>query len=276
MLTVGIILLFIGVAIAPSITQCVVTASHEDDRIAVTTQAYGIQGYGTITVKLSKAQYQDLEQYLADFRQRLNQTTTREEAIPILKEAVVKFDTYGLLPKGMNIEDAQRLVIGENHDTKILQLVSRIGKEKSLNFSTNVLCLVAGYSNKTVITTLFQRVTFFNFLLLSNFLKKVMTSFALYLLLDIILIEITMFFFAIDTILPIVLWSDIYLQSGDGFLYSFGLGGIKKQVGTLNGQINGFTGIKILLNLNDPFVFFYLGSGLYVNVGTEPMQSIIR
>jgi hypothetical protein len=65
-------------------------------------------------VKLTREQYQDLEQYLVEFRARLNQTTTREEAIPIFKGAVVELDKYGLLPKGMNAEKAQRLVTGWN------------------------------------------------------------------------------------------------------------------------------------------------------------------
>jgi hypothetical protein len=110
-LAVGIILLFIGVAVAPSINQNVVKASQEDDLIEVTTQACGIQGYGDNTVKLTRQQYQDLEEYLVEFRARLNQTTTREEAIPIFKEAVVELDKYGLLPRGMSVEQAQRFVL---------------------------------------------------------------------------------------------------------------------------------------------------------------------
>jgi hypothetical protein len=51
-LAVGIILLFIGVAVAPSINQSIVTASQDDDLVEVTTQACGIKGYGNTTVKL--------------------------------------------------------------------------------------------------------------------------------------------------------------------------------------------------------------------------------
>jgi len=112
-LAVGVILLFIGVTIAPNINHSIVKASQDDDLIEVTTQACGIQGYGDTTVKLTREQYQNLEEYLVEFRAKLNQTTTREEAVPIFKDAVVELDKYGLLPKGMSVERAQRLVSSE-------------------------------------------------------------------------------------------------------------------------------------------------------------------
>ena len=109
-LAVGIILLFVGVTIAPSINFYVVKASNDNDFVEVTTQACGIKGYGDTTVKLTRQQHQNLEEYLVEFRERLNQTTTREEAVPLFKEAVVELNKYRLLPKGMNVAQTQRLV----------------------------------------------------------------------------------------------------------------------------------------------------------------------
>ena len=90
--TCGIILLFIGVTIAPGITYSVVTASYGSDFVEVTAQACGIRGYDNTTMKLTREQYQSLEQYLVEFRARLNQIATREEAVPIFKEAVMELD----------------------------------------------------------------------------------------------------------------------------------------------------------------------------------------
>ncbi|MCX6661176.1 MAG: hypothetical protein NTY91_01335, partial [Euryarchaeota archaeon] len=135
-LAVGIILLFIGVAVAPSINQSIVTASQDDNLVEVTTQACGIKGYGYTTVKLSRERYQDLEQYLVDFRARLNQTSTREEAVPIFKEAVVELDKYGLLPKGMSVENIMQLIA---HDS-----MKNTFKLQSINENTNFLSLVTG------------------------------------------------------------------------------------------------------------------------------------
>jgi len=132
-LAVGIILLFIGVAVAPSINSSVVKASNDKDLVEVTSQACGIQGFGKTTVKLTKQQYQNLEQYLVDFRARLNQTTTREEAVPLFKDAVVELNKYGLLPKGMSVEKAQKLVITNNRN--------KIQRQGLFSDSINIFCL---------------------------------------------------------------------------------------------------------------------------------------
>jgi len=100
-------------------------------------------------VKLTKQQYQDLEQYLVDFRGKLNQTTTREEAVPIFKEAVVELNKYGLLPKGMNVEQEQALITGRYHKFQPLTLLNSISKKNPLFFNGtwNLMCLVAGVTD---------------------------------------------------------------------------------------------------------------------------------
>ncbi len=150
-LAVGIILLFVGVTIAPSINFNTVKASYDDDLVEVTTQACGIQGYGNTTVKLTKEQYQNLEQYLMKFRARLNQTSTRDEAVPIFKDAVVELDNYGLLPKGMSVEQIQRLII---RNVVQKQKISRI-LDTSVR-DNNIFCFIAGSSSGNVKETVFQ------------------------------------------------------------------------------------------------------------------------
>jgi len=116
---VSIILLLIGVIVAPPINYGVVKASTDNDLVEVTSQACGIQGYGNTIVKLTREQNKELEQYLVEFQARLNQTTTREEAVPIFKEAVVELNKYGLLPKGMSVKRAQLLVTVSYQNIKI-------------------------------------------------------------------------------------------------------------------------------------------------------------
>jgi hypothetical protein len=141
-----IILLFIGVAIAPNINFTVVKASNDNDLVEVTSQACGIQGFRNTTVKLTKEQYQNLEQYLANFGAILNQTTTREEAVPIFKEAILELNKYGLLPRGMSVEQAQSLTIGGYQKVQSSTLFSTISKKNPLFFNGtwNLMCLVAG------------------------------------------------------------------------------------------------------------------------------------
>jgi hypothetical protein len=144
-LVIGIVFLFIGVSFAPTISQSVVTA-YQDDYVEVATQACGINGYKNTTVKLTREQYQDLEQYLVGFRARLNQTSTREEAVPIFKDAVVELDKYGLLPKGMSVEKAQKLVIGFNQNIKLIEYLEKLlHKSESLQ-DGNANCLLFGKS----------------------------------------------------------------------------------------------------------------------------------
>jgi hypothetical protein len=113
-----------------------------DDLVEVTSQACGIQGFGNTTVKLTKQQYQNLEQYLVDFRTRLNQTTTRGEAVPIFKDAVVELNKYGLLPKGMSIRQAVDLTTG-----RYMRGFTLPKSQPITGVDENFLCLIAGRGN---------------------------------------------------------------------------------------------------------------------------------
>jgi len=149
-LVVSVILLFISLAVAPSINFSVVKASNDNELVEVTTEACGIKGFGNTTVKLTKQQYQNLEQYLVDFRARLNQTTTKEEAVPIFKEAVVELNKYGLLPKGMSVEKAQKFVTMLYQGNCNFEKLSNCAKfpKSGLTFS-NIFCLLLLHCDST-------------------------------------------------------------------------------------------------------------------------------
>jgi hypothetical protein len=151
-LVIGIIFLFVGVSIAPSISLSVVIASQDDDLVEVSTQACGIKGFGNTTVKLTREQYNNLEQYLVSFRAQLNTTTTREDAVPIFKEAVVELNKYGLLPKGMSMEKAQRLVIGLYQNNNMLKLQEKLlyNSISGVDTNSNYLCLIAGNASEVM------------------------------------------------------------------------------------------------------------------------------
>jgi len=235
-LAVGIILLFVGVTIAPSINQNVVTASQEDDLIEVTSQACGIQGYGDTTVKLTGEQYQNLEQYFVEFRVRLNQTTSREEAVLLFKDGVVELDTYGLLPKGMSVEQAQKLVVGRFQNERLMKLIERryAKNQKYYGYISNRFCLIVGISNNT---------HFFGFPLM-----------------------LPIKLFSIVTLGYSQWWNFIYGSDyfpAEGGIVSFGLSGIQKHSGNMHGTMHeieipgfindhvfhtgiiGFTGIRL-------------------------------
>jgi hypothetical protein len=144
-----IIFLFLSVTIAPSINFTVVKASTDDELVEVTTQACGIQGYGDTSVKLTRQQYRDLQQYLGEFRARLNQTTTKEEAVFLFNEAVLELDKYRLLPKGMSVEQAHRLVIvGYQNILAMSRYKTRLS-DYQLSNNSNFFCLITGETNVT-------------------------------------------------------------------------------------------------------------------------------
>ena len=281
---IGVILLFLGVAVAPTINFNSVKASQDDDPVDVTTQACGIKGYGDTTVKLTREQYQNLEQYLVEFRARLNQTITREEAIPIFKEAVVELDTYGLLPRGMSVERAQRLV------TKSFNQRIRTFNSLDLDPDANYFCSVSGVTNETFcISYLYSFIAQITWYIVMNdsplsyiFIPYVFWSF------------IGPF---ITSTLPFGLLSILTFGSLDapligsehypsfGWVSSIGLNGKKAYenselwgtakegisialvIGVFPGVL-GFTGLKITWPSAHQNTFF-LGSALKVKIGTE-------
>jgi hypothetical protein len=78
----------------------------------------------------------------------LNQTSTRGEAVPLFKEAVVELNKYGLLPKGMSIKTAQQLVTGRRHLKGFEHLIKRpfLRSQFNLSDNENLLCLVYGFA----------------------------------------------------------------------------------------------------------------------------------
>jgi hypothetical protein len=293
-LAIGIILLLIRIAIAPTITFQIVKASTDNDLVEVTIQACGIQGYGDTTVKLTREQYQDLENYLVEFRARLNQTATREEATPIFKEAVVELDTYGLLPKSMSVQQAQRFVIGQPLITRLsTQLMDKTWF--SLAENENMLCLLAGSmaytSPHTIIDNTINRV-FWLFLpfyqqhpsrfmefILDALVVGYMGSFVLAMLLFYaiplhLFLTIGMGEYAFGAFLPAV-----------GHLTTIGFNGLKQWSGAFSGAlpflhripfpwedtpgIYGFTGLawwNVFSHDTYDDETFYLGSALWVAI----------
>jgi hypothetical protein len=302
-LALGIILLFIGVAVAPSINLSAVKASADDDLVEVTTQACGIQRYGNTTVKLTKEQYQDLEQYLVEFRERLNQTSTREEAVPIFKEAVVELNKYGLLLKGMSVEQTQKLVTSGYWHQKKLQLYEKLDNRNPLpqNVIQNQFCFVAGYTyhsllvgpiSMTSFVTLLAMSYFFYYLseIIGSFGLKILSTFLgiiaygvdfLYITLPVIPFEIGGFITFGDVT---EVWEEPPRYSPSiGWIFSAGLKGVQSINGSFYGTLrefgffmsrlyvglSGFVGI-VLGSMLPSMNLFFLGSAYKVGASSNP------
>jgi len=149
-LAVVVILLFIGLAFAPSINANV----SKESLVEFTTEICGLNG-GKQTVKLTLEEAQEVEDLFDSIRERLNATESRGEAEEIFKEAVVELDKYGLLG-GLSIKQAQRLVTGGQPNSrfmKILEKMSDIYKSIFDNYN-NVFCSIAGKSDDSLFMSL--------------------------------------------------------------------------------------------------------------------------
>jgi hypothetical protein len=308
-LAVGIIFLFIGITVAPSINLSIVKASNDNDLVEVTSEACGIKGFGNTTVKLTRQQYQNLEQYLVDFRARLNQTTTREEAIPIFKEAVVELNKYGLLPKGMNVKQAQSLVTGLYQNKNMLKLEEKLHYKSILgkDNNSNYFCLIAGIASHVLsygfparsliyfniiiekLLAFLQSPKLVQFLILID--SKIQSSFSSFMWNGLLLAILYQF-------IPLKIFSCLSFGIGDGashpnhpsngWIFSIGLAGIKNWIPSFIGNIStmkvyvpfvadntyfigatGFTGISILLPSNDNDYYFFL-IGTALHVSLSP------
>jgi len=288
---VSVILLFIGVAIAPSINFNVVKASNDNDLVEVTTQACGINGFGNTTVKLTREQYQNLERNLATFKERLNQTTSREEVKKLYNEFIVELDNYGLLGR-LSIKQAQRLMTGIYTNAKLTSLSETIlNKVKGLTPNeSNYLCFVYGEPKEH---TYFQGpIGRISGLFFSLFVQGLIFVHVLVLILVTLIVSSSFFFSSV--INPLQIGTTIYYGltsydfsngwrewSATGLLRTTGLLGNKSWNGTFYGYlpiptgffgttylpgINGFIGLRIRSNsLN-----YYFGSALWVQMTTEP------
>jgi hypothetical protein len=297
-LGVGIILLFIGVVFVPSINFNVVKASNDNKFVEVATQACGIKGYGDTTVKLTRQQYQNLKQYLVEFRVRLNQTTTREETVPLFNEAIVELNKYGLLPKGMSIAVGQKLVKG-NFDEMIRRSFSKESSntnQRIIQNNTNMFCFLAGKTSGTIfasisdlkrfITTVplpFLIATFF------SYLYKLHPSHVTELL-EMIAVDLADFVGILSFLKAIELFGviafgfnffNLFAMGASGWVTSIGLNGRVKWndyfIGTILGEepilplwfyigAVGFTGIKIYF-INPPdFYSIFFGSALEIKL----------
>ena len=110
-LAVAVILLFIGVAFAPSINANVVKTSVDNEIVEYTMEVCGINGAEPQTVSLSKEEALEVDKLFDDIDKRLHDAETQEEIIEIYNEAIVELDKYGLLGD-LTVKQAQWLVTG--------------------------------------------------------------------------------------------------------------------------------------------------------------------
>lgn len=99
----------------------------------------------TSPATLSEARYNQAGTVIHDLQQQLEKTTTRQEAATLVNKAIVRLHDQGVMPIGMSVPQAQRIV-------KICLLLSESlssGCQPTGNNTGNKNCLVIGYMNES-------------------------------------------------------------------------------------------------------------------------------
>jgi len=150
---VSVILLFIGVTIAPSINVNVVKASDDNELVEVTIQTCGIKGDNNHTVQLTKRQARDIKTVFDDLKNRMSTAESMEETQRIFNDTLTSMNRYNLLPNGVNIEQAKRLVSSTTHNQKIISFLQKIStkfqSDSHAGKIQNSFCLIAGNTSDT-------------------------------------------------------------------------------------------------------------------------------
>ncbi len=155
-LAVAVILLFIGVAFAPSINA----NTHNDDNLV----EFDVEFCGLgkkHTVQLTQQEADEVELLFDDIQQQLENVESREESEEIFNDAIVELDKYGLLG-GLNVRFAQKLVTDKYQNSKGKQLLEKYySKNQGIpNDNSNQLCLIAGKTSNTFFDSIFLQICY--------------------------------------------------------------------------------------------------------------------
>lgn len=158
-LVVGIIVLFIGAGIYPAIAfkinlliNSITYTSNE--LIEFPMQIFGLKGVKSYKISVTKQQYDDFQVLIKRFKEDFENADTMKESVRIYRDMVVSLNELGLLPKGMSIRDAEKLVLGPYYYLDKLALLSDkiIADEPQQSITgndwelENTVCLISGNS----------------------------------------------------------------------------------------------------------------------------------
>jgi len=272
LLAIGVIFLFIGVVVAPSINFNVVKASADNDLVEVTSQACGIQGFGNNqkkTVSLSEVEFHQLDAYLNEFQMRLNTSCSLNETKSLFKEVLQKLSCYGLLPHGVSSELLYARIC-RNLPKHILPYTVEFGRNQVKNYC----CLVTGKATMVRYDRLILA------LLTSIFPANLLVLFPV------------VFYYipaGIGLVVSLGLWYYYVYFPSVGIIYTYGVNGQYSNNGSLWGTLPlpwfyfgfsncapallGFTGVHLYLPKSGPYgEDFFVGFTLIASYNVTAFQ----
>jgi len=136
-LAVAVILLFIGVAFAPSINASVV----KDELVEFDVEFSRLGKKHTVSMTQQDAD--EVEVLFDDMQNRLSTVKSDDETMVIFNEVIVELDRYGLLG-GLSVRQAQRLVTFQYQRFKNNRFFQRIINTEKLDGNENSFCMIYG------------------------------------------------------------------------------------------------------------------------------------
>jgi len=269
-LAVAVILLFIGLAVAPTINADI--ESIENESVNLTIESCGTSNSKSKTVQMTKEQVEQLDAIFYNLEEKLNYVKTKEESIPIFDEALFELDKLDLLPDGMSLEEARKLVIGNYNQKRVLNILDTVIKQNNEYFGEdeNMFCLIAGRVFDVYFSTLWF-LYWYNLMYDSSGGGFWPFTFGL-MLVGAIISSLTLI-----NIVGLIYFAD----QTNGTIITAGLLGIKTWNGGLTGilpewlnnfypdlAVSGFSGIRFL-SLQDDTPTYFIGTALRVGIQSD-------
>lgn len=273
LLAIGIILLLIGLVFTPCINANI---GKDDEFVNITINACGIEGIKSENVKVSQDNADEIIRLFKSIEKQLENSSSQGMAEKIFNEAVIELDKLGVLPRGLSIEDAQRLVTGNHRYNKLMEFFNGIQERQRipLDKNENFFCLMAGrVIGNVFFSGLLNEVITWAFSWIPVLTGPIFLVFGLSFA---VLYLVTQLIFMRN---PICIGRYIYLglyERTYGTIASFGLNGLKVWNNNLTGLIPhwfleyvgavGFTGLQFEIFLNESYDFLYLFLGFALKV----------
>ena len=161
-----VIILFIGISIAPSVTSIEFSkdnTSNDNDLVEITLQLCKTDGVEDHKMFITQEQDERLDRLIESFKADLDNAETRDETNEIYKDMVVSLDKLGILPENTNCKEVQELVAGDSYGFNkvkdfvehkkpiLINLLAEKYKERKGTSEEleNYLCLITGISTHT-------------------------------------------------------------------------------------------------------------------------------
>ena len=239
-LAVAVILLFIGVAFAPSINA----SALEDELVEFDVEFCGLGKKHTI--KLTQEEADEVELLFDDIQDGLSDVESDDGAMVIFNEAIVVLDEYGLLGD-LSVKQAQNFVEKANQYLKLMNKLEKTINKNLLGTANyeNRLCFIIGVVKGISLGFIPRFLDTYGMVFYTN--PIIIT----------ILFPLIIFTYFIGHFNPLPFGAEIHVIQGT--LASIGIDGFDLALLGTDGTIYGYTGIKITFT---PFRHFLLGFAL--------------